>query len=181
VKVRAWLITISLSLGFVTTLGSLLMAGEQKKQASPKTREEFRAIFERGDLPENFKGQFLDTQRLKTHVVFSMMYCHLIESTAALKFSGGSGKNEYLKEVETTRLCAEEAVTAVKPKFKKAQAELSKRPSAVEKLKSYTAAYLSIMGRIPRAELNTRVLDMLQNQDEKIVKDREAELDVELL
>ena len=180
-KISRYSRSISLSLSFVATLGSLLVAGEQKKQASPKTREEWRATFESGDLPENFKGQFLDTQRLKTHVVFSMMYCHLIESMAAVKLSGGSGKNEYLKEVETARLCAEEAVTAVKPKFKKAQAELSKRPSAVEKLKGYTAAYLSIMGRIPRGELNAKVLKTLQRQDEKIVEDRQAELDVELL
>ena len=110
-----------------------------------------------------------------------MMFCHTIESTAAHKFSGGSGKNETLKELERASLCAEEAVTAVKPKFKKAQAELSKRPSAVEKLKGYTAAYLSAMGRIPRAELTPRVLETLQKQEQKIVKDREAELDVELL
>src|SRR5262249_40093245 len=133
------------------------------------------------NLPENFKGEFLDTQRLKNHVGFSMMYCHLIESQAALKFSSGGGRNETLKELERARFCAEEAITALRPKFKKAQAELSKRPTAIEKLKSYTAAYLSIMGRIPRAELNDRALKMLQKQGEKIVQDREAELDVELL
>jgi hypothetical protein len=168
-------------LAFVATLGSLLVAGEQKKEALPQTRDEFRTFFEGVELREDFKGQFLDTQRLKTHVAVSMIFCHLIESTAAYKFSGGSGKNETLKELERAKLCAEEAVTAVKSKFKKAQAELSKRPSAVEKLKGYIAAYLSAMGRIPRAELTPRVLETLQKQEQKIVKDREAELDVELL
>src|SRR5262245_908817 len=70
-KVKAWLISISLSLGFVTTLGSLLLAAEQKKKALPQTREEFRATFEREIPPENFKGPFLETQRLKQHVNFS--------------------------------------------------------------------------------------------------------------
>jgi len=168
-------------LGFVATLGSLLVAAEQKRKTFPQTREEWRATFERDSLPENFKGQFLDTQRLKSHVVFSMFLCHTIERTAAALFAGGSGTNKAQKEFESARLCAEEAVAAVKTKFKKAQAELSKRPSAVEKLKGYTAAYLSIMGRIPRGELNTRLLDILQKQDKKIVEDREAELDVELL
>ena len=111
---------------------------------------------------------------------FSLFFCQSYESTATAKFSGRTGK-EYMKESEGARFCAEEALAAVKAKFKKAQAELSKRPSAVEKLKGYTAAYLSIMGRIPRGELNTRVLDMLQKQDKKIVEDKEAELDVELL
>src|SRR5262245_42629971 len=148
-KRLASLLFLAIMMAGVAPLANLLVAAEQKK----KIREEFRTTFE-SDLRENFKGQFLNTQRLKSHVVFCMMYCHLIESTAVLKFSGGSGKNEYLKEVVTARLCAEEAVRAVKPKFKKAQAELSKRPSAIERLKGYTAAYLSIMGRIPRGELN---------------------------
>jgi len=146
----------------------------------PTTKEDWRRMFAGEMLKSGHKIKYPELQRVKLHVVFTLTMCQSTERTASLMV-GISSADEILEVSRSAGRCAREAVETFTPRFRKSQTELASRPSALPKLKSYAAAYLAVMGRIPRAELNSRALDNLQREDQRMLEDKLAELDIELL
>jgi hypothetical protein len=144
------------------------------------TPEEWRERFDKDLLDPKKKTSRPETQRVKILIFYSLAMCHMTESMAALQLDGGRSQSARA-EYESARNCASEGISALKKQLPKARQELGRSPRAVEKLNSYAAMYLSAMSAIPRVAPSNRSLEQLQAADKRKIRDKEAELDVELL
>ena len=144
------------------------------------SREEWRASFDKNLLDPAFVTNIPETQRIKVLVFFSSSMCQMREHLAALTLE--SGETELAKEhYSSAHNCRDEAITALKKQLPRARQELAKRPRAIEKLNAYAAVFLSTISAIPRFPSSARVLELMQQQDKRKLREKESELDVELI
>ena len=119
------------------------------------------------------------TAGLKGLVALSQI-CEVHESLSSILLAARE-QEKATERRESARLCAQEAQVTFPILFERAQKELSQaKPSALEKLRAFALAWLTAIRKIPRVE-RVDLLQRMQEEDRKIIGQKESDLDIELL
>lgn len=146
---------------------------------------------------DTFRMRYQHTTMLLLEADLRLHLCHLKEfslhlivfppdplaGTDSLMDGRGLGNilpNEQAHAFDETLLCRKEAEEAIKARLPGAEQELSEQPVALEKLKSLVAAWLASMTVIPRTMLSKEALLSRQEEDQRTIRQKQSELEVEL-
>lgn len=145
-----------------------------------KTRAEWQRFY----APFREAKYRMDRPNPHTHGLKGLLgisrICHVHESLSNMILAAGK-REEAAERRESARACAQEAQAVFPIVLERAQKELSqKRPSAVEKLRSLGGAWLAAIRAVPRVE-RPELLSRKQEEDRKLLDQKEAELDMDLL
>jgi hypothetical protein len=103
------------------------------------------------------------------------------DSSRHLGTRGHGLAHEQERAFNDTLSCRQEAEDAIKARLQQAEQAFSPKPAAQEKLKGLVAAWLSAMKVIPRAAFSHDTLFSPQEDDCRMIGQRQSELEVELL
>jgi hypothetical protein len=181
-SVTGWIVNDAMDLHVIVDDDAFKKAKREGKIA-PKTRQEFETLF-RGVVKEmesrSSKGKgFINTKTFMVLAELVLSTCHTQEELYLLKFRLAQVSPEAI--VTVPMACREGGESVMKAAFKIADAELAKKTSARSKLKPFFASWLAVIRSIPRPTLSERALKQLQEEERKILRQRLAELELELM